>query len=76
MVEKLRATYSQMTEAKVFNLFKIYLLFNENPRTKCCKSEFLFDDKIELNKICWMGPYLQKTSFVNINIVNRLFFYF
>ena len=76
MIEKLRATYSQMTDTKVFNLFKIYLLFNENPRTKCCKIEFLFSDKIELNKICWMGPYLQKASFVNINIVNRIFFYF
>ena len=51
-----------MTDAEVFNFFKIHLLFNEDPHTKCDKSEFLFEDNIPLNRICWIGPYLQKAG--------------
>lgn len=66
MVEKLRATYSQMTDAKVFNLFKIYLLFNENPRTKCCKNEFLFG---------W-GHIYKKPALLTSTLLTGFFFIF
>lgn len=51
-----------MTDAEVFNFFKSQLLFNEDPKTKSDKSDFLFDDKYMINRICWMGPYLQKAG--------------
>ena len=62
LVEKLRAEYPQMTDTKFFNFLKIYLFFNEDPNTKCDKSEFLFDGEVQVNRVSWMGPYLQKAG--------------
>lgn len=70
-IEKIREQYPQMTNAEVFNFFKILnlliinffnLLFNEDPQTKCDKSEFYFNDEFSLNRICWMGRYLQEAG--------------
>ena len=61
-IEKLRVQYPQITDGKVFSVFKIYLLFKEDPKRKSDKSDFLFDDKYMINRICWMGPYLQKAG--------------
>ena len=61
-IEKLRVEYPQMTDAEVFNFSKIYLLFNEDSHTKSNKSNFLFDERIPINRISWMGPYLQKAG--------------
>ena len=58
LIEKLRKEYSQMADAEILNFLKIYLLFNEDPHKKCDKNEFFFDDKVDVNRICWMGPYL------------------
>ena len=55
-----------MTGAEIFNFFKIYLFFNEDPQTKSDKSNFLFDERICLNRICWMEPYLQQAGVGNI----------
>ena len=54
-IVKLRKKYPQMTDAEIFNFFLIYLLF-EPAENNYKKSDFLFDDRIPLNEICWMGP--------------------
>ena len=48
LIEQLKIEYPQMTDAEIFNSFKIYLLFNEDPHTKCNKSEFFFIRKMRL----------------------------
>lgn len=65
-IEKLRAEYPQMTDAEVFNFSKIYLLFNEDSHTKSNKSNFLFDERIPINQISWMGHICKKQETGNI----------
>ena len=40
LIEQLKIEYPQMTDAEIFNFFKIYLRFNEGPHSKCDKSDF------------------------------------
>ena len=58
-IEKFRLKYWQATDPEILNFLKIYLLYQlaENSYEK---SEFLFDERIPINRIGWMGPYLQE----------------
>ena len=48
-----------MCDEEIFSFIRIYLL-HEPAKNNYVKSDFLFDGRLPLNRICWMGPYLQK----------------
>ena len=58
-IDKFRLKYPQAEDSEIFNFKKIYL-FYEPAENNYKTSEFLFDDRIPINKISWMGPYLQE----------------
>ena len=58
-IEKFRLKYPQADDSEIFNFLKIYLL-NELAENSYEKSEFLFDERIPIKRISWMGPYLQE----------------
>ena len=62
LIEQLKIEYPQMTDAEIFKFFNIYLGFNEDPHSKCDKSDFFFNSKNEVSRIYWVGPYLQKSG--------------
>ena len=57
--EKFRLKYRQATDPEILNFLKIYLLY-QPAENNYEKSEFLFDERIPINRISWMGPYLQE----------------
>ena len=48
-----------MSDEDIFNFIRIYLL-SEPAENNYEKSDFLFDGRLLLNRICCMGLYLQK----------------
>ena len=48
-----------MCDEEIFSFIRIYLLYKP-AKNNYVKSDFLFDGRLPLNRICWMGPYLQK----------------
>ena len=58
-LKKFRIKYPQMSDEDIFNFIRIYLL-SEPAENNYEKSDFLFDGRLLLNRICCMGPYLQK----------------
>ena len=48
-----------MSDEDIFNFIRIYLL-SEPAENNYEKSDFLFDGRLLLNRICCMGPYLQE----------------
>lgn len=57
--EKFSIKYPQMPFEEVFSFISIYLMYKP-AENNYEKSDFLFDEKIPINRICWMGPYLQE----------------
>ena len=51
--------YPQADDTKIFNFLKIYLI-HQPAENNYEKSEFLFDKRLPINRISWMGPYLQE----------------
>ena len=58
-IEKFRLKYPQADETEIFNFLKIYLLC-EPAENNYEKSEFLLDDRIPINRMSWIGLYLQE----------------
>ena len=58
-IEKFRLKYPQPDETEFLNFSKIYLLY-EPAENSYEKSEFLFDERIPINRMSWIGPYLQE----------------
>ena len=58
-IEKFRLKYPQSDDSEIFNFLKIHLLY-EPAENNYEKSDFLFDERIPINRISWMGPYLQE----------------
>ena len=58
-IEKFRLKYPKAENDEIFNFVRIYLLYQpaENNHEK---SDFLFDGRIPVNRLSWMGPYLQE----------------
>ena len=50
-----RIKYPQMSDEEIFNFVGTYLL-----REHAEKSDFLFNGRLPLDRICCMGPYLQE----------------
>ena len=73
-IDKFRLKYPQAKESKIFNFLKIYLLYKlaENNYEK---SEFLFDDRILINRINWMGRVLVACRKVGGRHTPSLIFY-
>ena len=58
-IKKVETKYPLISDEEIFNFIRIYLLY-EPAEINQEKSDFLFDGRIPLNRICWMGPYLQE----------------
>ena len=58
-IKKFRIKYPQMSEEEISNFIRIYLLY-EPAENNYKKSDFLFDGRLPLNRICWMSFYLQE----------------
>ena len=58
-IDTFRLKYPQAEGSEISNFLKIYLLY-EPAENNYERSEFLFDDRIPINRIRWMGPYLQE----------------
>ena len=48
-----------MSDEEIFNFIRTYLL-SEPAENNYEKSDFLFDCRLSINRICWMDPYLQE----------------
>ena len=48
-----------MSDEEVSNFIKIHLLC-EPGKDNIFKSEFLFNDRIYIDRLSWVGPYLQE----------------
>ena len=58
-IEKFRLKYPEAEDSEIFKFLKIYLLY-QPAENNYEKSDFLFDERIPINRISWMGPYLQE----------------
>ena len=58
-IEKFRLKYPKAEDSEIFKFLKIYLLY-QPAENNYEKSDFLFDERIPINRISWMGPYLQE----------------
>ena len=58
-IDKFTLKCPQAEDSEIFNFFKIYLLC-EPAENNSEKSNFLFDGRIPINRISWMGPYLRE----------------
>ena len=63
-IEKFTLKYPQSDDSEIFNFLKIHLLY-EPAENNYEKSDFLFDERIPINRIGWMGSYLQEKGDYN-----------
>ena len=66
LIEQLKIEYPQMTDAEIFNFFKIYLRFNEGPHSKCDKSDFFLIRKMRLVEFIGLDPTFKNQEIGNI----------
>ena len=59
VIEKFWLEYPQADETEIFIFLKICLLY-QPAESNYEKSEFLFDERIPISRMSWMGPYLQE----------------
>ena len=58
-IKKFRIKYLQLSDEEIFGFIRIYLL-SKPAENNYEKTDFLFDGRLPLNRICWMDPYLQE----------------
>ena len=66
LIEQLKIEYPQMTDAEIFKFFKIYLGFNEDPHSKCDKSDFFLIRKMRLAEFIGLDPTFKNQEIGNI----------
>ena len=66
LIEQLKIEYPQMTDAEIFKFFKIYLRFNEDPHSKCDKSDFFLIRKMRLVEFIGLDPTFKNQEIGNI----------
>lgn len=66
LIEQLKIEYPQMTDAEIFKFFKIYLRFNEDPHSKCDKSDFFLIRKMRLAEFIGLDPTFKNQEIGNI----------
>ena len=58
-IKKFRIKYLQLSDEEIFGFIRIYLL-SKPAENNYEKTDFLFDGRLPINRICWMDPYLQE----------------
>ena len=64
-VEKIRIKYPHMSDEEIFNFISIYLIYESIKNNY--KSDFLFDGRIPVNRISFVGPYWKKKETISID---------